>query len=64
MFISIRRLKQILEGDNVFLLWVLVCFVLAFFFPFTMSKTPGLKVLNGFLMDGIVTLIKPGSVNT
>lgn len=34
------------------------------FFPFTMSKTPGLRVLNGFLMNGIVGLIKPGSVKT
>lgn len=35
-----------------------------FFFQFTMSKTPGPRVLNGFLINGIVGLIKPGSVKT
>lgn len=41
---------------------VFACFVL--FSPFTMSKSPCLRVLNGFLMNGIVGLIKPGSVKT
>lgn len=38
-------------------------FVLVFF-QFTMSKTPGPRVLNGFLINGIVGLIKPRSVKT
>lgn len=49
-------------GWGFFVVFGLFCF--CFFFQFTMSKTPGFRVLNGFLMNGIVGLIKPGSVKT
>lgn len=43
LFISIGRLKQILKGDSGFPLCI---------FFLLMSKTPGLRVLNHFLMNG------------